>query len=109
MAAGDADRRGDRGGPGADGPEPIEPALEARLVGEQDEERVVAGQRALLLAQRRLVDRLGDDAGRAGRPGQDQDEPAPADRDGDVGEDAAQALVDGRGERRARCEVSGAT
>ena len=47
----------------------VAPALEARLVGEQDEERVVARQRAFLLAQARLVDRLGDDAGRAGRPG----------------------------------------
>ena len=59
--------------------EALEPALEARLVGEQDEERVVARQRAFLLAQGRFVDRLGDDAGRAGRPGQDEDQAAPPD------------------------------
>ena len=58
------------------------------VVGEQDEERIVARQRAFLLAQARLVDGLGDDAGRAGRPGQHQGQAAPADRDGDVGEDA---------------------
>ena len=61
--------------------EALEPALEARLVGEQDEERIVAGQRALLLVERRFVDRLGEDAGRAGRAGQDQDQAAPPDRD----------------------------
>ena len=76
--------------------EPLEPALEAGLVGEQDEERIVARERALLLVEGRLVDRLGDDAGGAGRAGQDEDQPAPADRDRDVGEDPPQPLVGGR-------------
>ncbi len=63
------------------------------LVGEQDEERVVARQRPFLLLERRVVDRLGDDAGRAGRAGDEDDEPASADRDRDVGEDPAEPLV----------------
>ena len=66
------------------------------VVGEQDEERIVAGERALLLGQGQFVDGLGDDAGRAGRAGQDEDQAAPADRHRDVGEDAPQALVRGR-------------
>ena len=54
------------------------------LVGEEDEERIVARQRALLFAQARLVDGLGDDAGGPGRARQDEDQAAPADRDRDV-------------------------
>ncbi len=79
------------------GPEPLAPALEPGLVGEQDEEGIVARQRPFLLAQARLVDRLGDGAGRAGRPGQDQDQPAAPDRDRDVAEDPHQPLIGGRG------------
>ena len=67
---------------------------------EQDEERVVAGERALLLGHRRLVDRLGDDAGGPGRAGEDEDQAAPPDRHRDVGEDPAEPLV-GRGSPRA--------
>ena len=69
------------------------------VVGEQDEERIVARQRPFLLAQARLVDRLGDDAGRAGRPGQHQDQPAAPDRDRDVAEDPHQPLIRGRASR----------
>ena len=80
-------------GAGADGVEAVAPGEEARFVGEQDEERVVARERALLLGERGLVDRLGDDAGGARRAGDEQDQPAPADRDRDVGEDPAEPLV----------------
>ena len=71
---------------------------------EQDEERIVARQRAFLLVQARLVDGLGDDAGRAGRPGQHEGQPAPPDRDGDVAEDPLEAGVrpDGRRGRSSR-------
>ena len=39
------------------------------------------GERALLLVQGRLVDGLGDGAGRARRAGQDEDQAAPPDGD----------------------------
>ena len=73
---------------------------ERGLVGEQDDERVVAGDRAHEAVEGRLLDRLGDDVGGAGLPVEHEDEPAPADRDGDVREDPAQPLV-GRGTPRA--------
>ena len=41
-----------------EGVEPVEPAFQGRLVGEQHDQRVVAGDRADLLGQRGLVDRL---------------------------------------------------
>ena len=81
--------------------EPVEPAVQRGLVGEQDDERVVAGDRAHLLGERGLVDRLGDDARGAGLAGEDEDQAAAADRDGDVGEDPAQALVGRRARGRA--------
>ena len=90
--------------------EAFAPALEARLVGEQDEEGIVARQRALLLAEARLVDRLGDDAGRPRRPDEDEDQPAPADRDRDVGRGSAGAARRARGARsRASATSSGDT
>ena len=73
--------------------EPVEPAFQRRLVGEEDDERVVAGHRAHLLGQGGFVDRLGDDVGRAGLAGEDEDQAAAADDDRDVGEDPPQALV----------------
>ena len=61
-----------------------EPAFQGGFVLEQDEERVVAGQCADLVRQARLVDRLGDRPGRAGRGQQDQRQAAAADPDRDV-------------------------
>src|SRR4029078_5063171 len=72
--------------------EPLEPALETGFVREEDEQRVVAGERAFLLAHR-LVDRLGDHARGTRRPGDEEDQPAPPDRDRDVREDPPEALV----------------
>src|SRR4051794_2108118 len=77
----------------ADVVEAIAPGDEPALVGEEHEEGVVARERALLLDEARLVDRLGDDARRPGRPGDEQDQAAAADRDRDVGEDPAEPLV----------------
>ena len=84
-----------------------QPRLEAVLVSEEDEDGVVAGQRALLLLERGLVDGLGDGAGRPGLRDEQQREARAPDADGVVGEDAAQscvvaALVPGRRGRRAR-------
>src|SRR5437870_9479623 len=73
--------------------EPSPPGVEPVLIGEEDEERVVAGEGPLLLGQRRLVDRLGDHARGSGRAGDEQDQAAPADRDRDVDEDPAKPLV----------------
>src|SRR5436190_2827944 len=92
----------------ADVVEPIAPRNEARLVGEEDEHGVVAGQRADLLAERRFVDRLGDDAGRPRRAGDDEGQAAPADRDRDVGEDPAEPLVGARRAGRRLRRRSGA-
>ena len=70
---------GRRGGEALQPAEPLEPALEAIFVGEQDEQRIVARERAFLFMEGRLVDRLGHDARGAGRAGQHEDQPAAPD------------------------------
>jgi hypothetical protein len=71
----------------------FEPARQARLVGEEDEDRVVAGQRPLLVLERGLVDRARERLGAADRPAQQEDEPAPADGDGRLAEQPREAMV----------------
>ena len=63
------------------------------LVGEQDDERIVARNGADLVVESGLVDGLGDRVGRPGLAGEHEDQAAAADDDGDVGQDPAQALV----------------
>ena len=67
-----------RAGPG--GPESVVATAQALLVGEEDEDGVVAGQRALLLAKARLVDGPSQRLGAADGPPEDEDEAAAADR-----------------------------
>ena len=91
-------------------PEAGPPALEGGLVGEEDEERVVAGQRPDLVVEARLVDGLGDRRGGARPADEDEGQPAAGDRHRVVGEDPPQAgLVRAAAPRRPAVRVAGRT
>src|SRR5438552_13004178 len=80
--------------------EPAQPAFQPLLVGEEDEEGVVACEGALLVVEARLVDALRNAVGGARRARQYEDEAASADRDRGVGQDATQSIIDDRPRRQ---------
>ena len=60
---------------------------QARIVREEDEHGVVSGEGANLAAERRAIDRLGDDRRRARRRDEDKDQAGSPDVDREVGEE----------------------